>query len=79
MEDDGAREVQSILDHHMNAFDEWLRTECGQQCADYPVTGGSEYLRNRLWWAFSAGQQASRDEIVLDLLKKAIETHKLSE
>jgi hypothetical protein len=52
-------------------FDEWLRTDVGAKCADYPITGGSEYLRNRLWWAFSAGQQATRDEIAIDLFKKA--------
>ena len=47
-------------------FDEWLQSDAGRACAAYPITGGSEYLRNRLWWAFSAGEQSARDKLVLD-------------
>lgn len=36
-------------------FEEWLRSEEGKKCLDYPITGGNDYLRNRLWWAYQAG------------------------
>lgn len=44
-----------------NEFEKWLASEDGKKCADYPITGGSEYLRNRLWWAFQAGRDVERN------------------
>jgi hypothetical protein len=35
-------------------FEQWLLTEEGKRCAQWPMVG-PEYLRNRLWWAFHAG------------------------
>jgi hypothetical protein len=43
-------------------FDQWLKTYHGKACEAYPITGGSEYLRNRLWWAFEAGKAAQRND-----------------
>ena len=40
-------------------FREWLKTEEGQRCLDWPVTNQA-YLENRLWWAFNAGAKSSQ-------------------
>lgn len=42
-------------------FDEWLQTDDGKRCMQWPVTS-EEYLRNRLWWAFNAGSTNSKFE-----------------
>jgi hypothetical protein len=55
-------------------FDEWLKSDAGKKCADYPITGGSEYLRNRLWWAFSAGEQYARDKLVIEDIRRQLPT-----
>lgn len=53
-------------------FEQWLKTECGKKCAEYPITGGSQYLRNRLWWAFDAGRQEARDKMMTESALKAM-------
>jgi hypothetical protein len=43
------------------AWDEWLASKEGQQCAEGRPTG--EYLENRLHRAFEAGTQAGIDMV----------------
>ena len=45
----------------MDAFSQWLETEDGKRCAEWPITGPN-FLRNRLWWAYQAGREAVESE-----------------
>lgn len=46
-----------------NAFEDWVRSECGSKCLNYPLTD-QEYLRNRLYWAFNAGLEAAPEDVL---------------
>lgn len=45
-------------------FKEWLSTKEGKACVEYPLPSGSEYLRNRLLWAFQAGMQSAIEDAI---------------
>lgn len=40
-------------------FEEWLLTKDGKMCADFSTLKPGEYLKNRLWWAYQAGLNAT--------------------
>lgn len=40
---------------------EWLKTDMAQKCLDGAASG--EFLKNRLWYAFSAGYDARKNEV----------------
>ena len=42
-------------------FEEWLETDSGKRCAEWPISA-PQYLRNRLWWAYQAGREAVESE-----------------
>jgi hypothetical protein len=47
-------------------FDQWVETVDGQKCVDDSILKRPEidqaFLRNRLWWAFTAGMEKGRTD-----------------
>lgn len=62
-----------------NIFELWLQTDCGQKCQDYysllAYPKGEEYLKNRLYHAYSAGliDKFNSNKIKIDQLNQTLE------
>lgn len=60
----------------MNRFENWLTTKQGIQCNDFKSIKEQKYLTNRLFWAFSAGEEIPPEIIIdekIEQLNKTIE------
>lgn len=58
----------------MNRFNEWLKTKSGIDCNNFKTLTGQQYLTNRLFYAFSAGEEIPPEIIVDDKIEQLNKT-----
>lgn len=44
-------------------FKKWIKTEEGKTCNDFSTLKGQPYLKNRLWFAFTAGCESANSKL----------------